>query len=121
MAVLSNNSYGKSSVRLVKVVRTADRHELKDIIVDIQFTGAFDKVYLDGDNRNVLPTDTMKNTVYALAKKHPLRTVEEFGLALAEHFIRNNPDLSKVTLDLIENMWNRIPVSSASGAPSPHP
>ena len=107
-AVLSENSYGKSSVRLMKVTRLSDRHDLKEVCVNIQFEGKFEKVYTMGDNSNVLPTDTMKNTVYAIAKDHPLRSIEEFGLTLGDYFLLNNTDISKVTIELIENLWNRI-------------
>lgn len=119
VSVLTDNSYGKSSVRLMKVTRLPDRHELKEVCVNIQFEGEFEKVYTKGDNSNVLPTDTIKNTVYAIAKDHPLRSIEEFGLMLSHHFLLNNPDISKVTIELIENLWNRISVSAA--APDPHP
>jgi urate oxidase len=103
----------------MKVTRFPDRHDLKEVRVNIQFEGEFEKVYTRGDNSNVLPTDTMKNTVYAIAKDHPLRSIEEFGLTLSNHFLLNNPDVSKVTIELIENLWNRISVSQ--GAPGAHP
>ena len=61
------------SVRLVKVSRRGDRHDLKDLTVAIRFEGEYDASYTDGDNRDVLPTDTMKNTVYALAAREPVR------------------------------------------------
>ena len=120
MTALGQNSYGKSSVRLMKVTRLPDRHELKEVNVNIQFEGAFEKVYTVGDNRNVLPTDTMKNTVYALAKDHPLHCIEEFGVSLSEHFLKNNPDVSKVTIELVESRWDRIPMSGAGSQPAPH-
>ncbi len=120
MTALGQNSYGKSSVRLMKVTRQPDRHELKEVNVNIQLEGAFEKVYTVGDNRNVLPTDTMKNTVYALAKDHPLHCIEEFGVTLSEHFIKNNPDVSKATIELIESRWERIPMSSSGAKSTPH-
>ena len=104
----------------MKVTRRPDRHELKEVNVNIQFEGEFEKVYTVGDNRNVLPTDTMKNTVYALAKDHPLQCIEEFGASLSEHFIKNNPDVSKVTIELIESRWDRIPMSGTGSQPTPH-
>ena len=68
---LVQNRYGKSGIRLVKVRRPSGRaaqpHEIIDVTIDVQLEGAFDAVYTDGDNRRCLPTDTMKNTVYALA------------------------------------------------------
>ena len=65
--MLVHTAYGKSSVRLVQVARHGDRHDLRDLTVAIRFEGDYDESYTDGDNSGVLPTDTMKNTVYALA------------------------------------------------------
>ena len=103
----------------MKVTRLPDRHELKEVNVNIQFEGAFENVYTVGDNRNVLPTDTMKNTVYALAKDHPLHCIEEFGVSLSEHFLKNNPDVSKATIELIESRWDRIPMSGSQSKHHP--
>ena len=62
-----HDNYGKSRVRLMKVERHGDFHELQNINVKIALEGDFDSIHLDGDNSQCLPTDTMKNTVYALA------------------------------------------------------
>ena len=62
-----------------------------------------------GDNSAVLPTDTMKNTVYALAARQPVREPEPFGVALARHFLDRNPRLRRVRIDLVEHLWSRIP------------
>lgn len=117
---LSQNSYGKSSVRVAKVTRHADRHDFKEITVNVQLTGAFENVYRDGDNSLVLPTDTMKNTVYALAKTHPCLTIEEFGLELARHFLEHNPQIARVNIELLETLWQRI-AAGAPGREIPHP
>lgn len=105
---LTDNSYGKSAVRLAKITRHADYHEFREVHVDIQLEGDFDSVYCQGDNSRVLPTDTMKNTVFALAKEHPLQTIESFGLYLADYFLRHNPQLSKATLELRQLRWDRL-------------
>src|SRR5262245_29396851 len=65
-AVLVHDAYGKSLVRLTKVTRHADRHDLKELTIDIQLEGDFAAAYTHGDNSRVIATDTMKNTVYAL-------------------------------------------------------
>ena len=88
---LSTSNYGKSRVRLVRITRGSEQHHLKDIFLDIQFEGDFEEVHVHGDNRKVLPTDTMKNTVYALAGQRPVGEIEEFGLRLSDHFLTNNP------------------------------
>jgi urate oxidase len=110
--MLAETAYGKSSVRLVQVSRHGDRHDLKDFSVAIRFEGEYDQSYTDGDNRDVLPTDTMKNTVYALAARHPVEEPEAFGRLLAEHFLERNPRLRRVRIDLTEHQWGRITVKA---------
>lgn len=112
---LSQTSYGKSRIRLVRVTRhgdpsRGDRHELHDFTVAIAFEGRYDASYSDGDNADVLPTDTMKNTVYALAARDGVSDPESLGLALGRHFIERNPRLDRVTVDIIAHGWNRITI-----------
>ena len=68
--------------------------------------------YTDGDNREVLPTDTMKNTVYALAATNSVGEPEAFGRVLAEHFLERNPRLRRVRIDLTEQAWGRIAIGA---------
>jgi hypothetical protein len=70
--MIRHSNYGKSKVRLVKVEREAEVHQFRELTVHIQFEGDYDECYETGDNSRILPTDTMKNTVYALARKAPL-------------------------------------------------
>ncbi|HEY6292540.1 MAG TPA: urate oxidase [Terriglobia bacterium] len=109
-AILCENHYGKSRVRLVKVERHGSRHEMRDLSLDIQFWGDFAASYVEGDNRLVLPTDTMKNTVYALARQQPLGEIEEFGQRLAAHFLSRNEQVTRVRIAISQNSWARIQV-----------
>jgi urate oxidase len=108
--MLAETAYGKSSVRLVKVSRHGDRHDLTDLRIAIRFEGDYDESYTNGDNTQVLPTDTMKNTVYALAAQQPVEQPEAFGLLLCRHFLDRNPRLRRVRVDLAEQPWDRIPI-----------
>ena len=109
-AALTQTSYGKSRIRLVRVTRHGDRHELRDFTVAVAFEGSYGTSYTDGDNRDVLPTDTMKNTVYALAARDGIGEPETFGMLLGRHFIERNPKLTRVTVDLIDHAWGGITV-----------
>jgi urate oxidase len=115
--VLGANSYGKSGIRLVKLLRPGDLHEIVDLTVAVQFEGDFAAAHVDGDNANVLPTDTMKNTVYALAKNHPLGSIEAFGLDVSAHFLSANPQVSRVSVTLTQHPWERLAVRER---PHPH-
>ncbi len=109
-ATLSQTSYGKSRIRLVQVSRRGDRHELRDLTVAVRFEGDYDTSYTEGDNSDVLPTDTMKNTVYALAARERMQQPESFGLALGQHFMERNPRLQRVCVDLADHGWSHIPI-----------
>ena len=98
--MLVQSSYGKSRVRLVQVRRGPDRHDLRDLTVAVRFEGDYDELYTDGDNSAVLPTDTMKNTVYALAAQEPVGDPESFGISLARYFLARNERLTLVRIDL---------------------
>ena len=110
---LGANRYGKSGIRLVKVVRGQDRHQVRDLTVAIALEGEFAASYVDGDNTNVVATDTMKNTVYALAGEHLTGPIEDFGMVLAQHFLEvDQVDRAIVTIE--EHRWT--PIGSAPDA-----
>ena len=108
--VLGQNNYGKSEVRLVKVKRDTERHELWDLRVDVALEGDFEAAHLEGDNSRLLATDTMRNTVYALAKDHLTKSIEEFGLRLVDHFLEAGPTVERVRVRITEFPWDRIQV-----------
>src|SRR5579864_9579409 len=97
--VLVADTYGKSRVRLMKLARRADRHDLKEITLQILFRGDFKSCYETGDNSKILPTDTIKNTVYVLARKHDIASIEEFAKRLIEHFLTNNSQVWDVRVE----------------------
>src|SRR5262245_5577477 len=105
--MLLDMAYGKSKVRLVKVMRRPDGHELRDLTVAVCFQGNYDESYISGDNSEVLPTDTMKNTVYALAG-NDVGEPEQFGITLAGHFLDRNLPLQRIRIDVHEHRWRRV-------------
>lgn len=106
--LLVHNAYGKSDVRLTKVIRKADRHEFKELWVDIQLEGDFSDAYTTGDNQKVVATDSMKNTVYVLAADHPLDTIESFAKHLAHHFLSRYTQVSQATVQIRQSLWHRV-------------
>jgi urate oxidase len=114
---LGENNYGKQRVRILHVARHADRHDIRELTLGIRLEGDFDAAHSKGDNRKILPTDTMKNTVYALAKQHTIESPEEFCFRLGEHFLTRNPQVSSVCVEAAETLWTRLTVG---GKPHPH-
>jgi urate oxidase len=108
MIVLGANNYGKGEVRLVKVIRTPGRHDLRDLTVHVALEGDFAAAHVSGDNTGLLATDTMRNTVYALAKRHNFAAIEELALLLAEHFVQAGPTVTRATVRIEEHPWARL-------------
>jgi urate oxidase len=112
---LGDNRYGKSRIRLVTVSRADGVHELRDLTVDVALEGDFAAAHVTGDQRLVVATDTMKNTVYAFAKDRLTGAPESFGLDLARHFAAY-PQVARAMITLRQHGWTRI---QAHGKPSP--
>ena len=115
MIELSANRYGKAAIRLVRVARGPDGHRLRDLTVAIALEGDFAAAHTDGDNSLVIATDTMKNTAYAFAKTHLDGSLEEYGRALAEHFLEA-PQVDVATVNIKGHHWRHIDVA---GTPAP--
>ncbi len=115
--VMSQSGYGKSEIRLVKVSRRRHGHDLRDLTVDVGLEGDFDAAYVEGDNTGLLATDTMRNTVYALAKQYPIDPIESFGHRLVEHFLAAGPGVTRARVHLVEHPWARL---EAGGRPHEH-
>ncbi|MDP9796461.1 urate oxidase [Catenuloplanes nepalensis] len=107
--VLGPNRYGKAETRVVRVSRAADgTHALTDLNVSVALSGDLVDTHLTGDNANVLPTDTQKNTVYAFAKQHGIASPEAFGLLLARHFTASQETITGARVEIEEYPWNRL-------------
>jgi urate oxidase len=115
--VMGQNNYGKSDIRLVKVFRATERHEIKDVRVDVAQEGDFDAAHVTGDNTGLMATDTMRNTVYALARDRFTSSIEAFGVDLVRYFVEAAPRASRVRVRFTEHPWERIEVN---GQPHDH-
>lgn len=112
-AELGANRYGKSHVRLMKVVHGADRNEIFDWRVEVLLEGQFDAVYTQGDNTGLMATDTMKNMVYSLARTSTAATIEEFARELVERLLGQNPSLTAAEVRVQSALWKRLQVCGA--------
>jgi urate oxidase len=110
---LGPNQYGKAENRVVRIYRDTARHEIRDLNVSSALRGRFADAHVSGDQREVLPTDTQKNTVFAFAKEKGVRSIEEFGLTLADHFIATAAAAEGARIEIDEYAWDRIPVDGA--------
>jgi len=115
---LGQNNYGKSRVRLVRVDRTPERHEIADLTVDVALAGDFAAAHVAGDNTGLLATDTMRNAVYALARGVDVGDLERFGMRLVSHFLEAGPTVTRARIGLVAHPWERL--TGAGGAPHEH-
>jgi urate oxidase len=112
-----DNQYGKAEVRLVRVTRDGDRHQIKDLNVSTSLRGDFADAHLTGDNAKVVATDTQKNTVYAFAQQYGVGEIEEFGLRLGRHFVDDFEWVTGAQVRIEEYGWDRI---TSDGAEHDH-
>jgi urate oxidase len=116
---LISQRYGKERVRVLRVVRGADGiHAVHEVIASVSLQGEFADAYLSDDNHQVVATDTMKNTVHALAREHLTDVVEHFALALATYFLQRQAHVSRVEIELVSTPWERY--STPDGKAHPH-
>lgn len=107
---LTQQSYGKAQVCLSHIKRHADRHDFIQIVVDVALEGDFDAAYTHGDNSMIVPTDTMKNSVYAIAKLHGIDSIEAYAKHLARHFFDSFDHITQATINVAQKIWQRIDV-----------
>lgn len=116
MARLGANRYGKSRVRISRITRHGDRHDFQEWTVRVLLQGDFETSYTEADNSKVLPTDTMKNTVYYVARGSKAATIEEFAKELGDYLIDNHSQVSRVSVEVREKAWARMVVDGRSEA-----
>jgi urate oxidase len=121
MAKLGENRYGKSRVRLSRITRVkdpihGDRHEFDEWTVYVMLQGDFETSFTKADNSNVLPTDTMKNTVYFVARNSKAATIEEFAREYGDYLLENHAQIAKVSVEVEAKGWERMIVDGAPDA-----
>ncbi len=107
--ILGDNRYGKSENRVVRIYRDTSRHEIRDLTVSTSLRGAFEAAHIEGDQSDILPTDSQKNTAFAYAKSVGVDSgIEEYGLALARHFVMDVAPVRAARIDIDQVEWARV-------------
>ncbi|NP_001083634.1 urate oxidase L homeolog [Xenopus laevis] len=104
----ADTGYGKNAVKVLQIKRNGKQHFIKEIEASVQLTLKSKKDYLEGDNADIIPTDTIKNTIYALTKLKGIKTIEEFSMELARHFLTSFNHVTDVKVFIEEAPWRRI-------------
>jgi len=108
MIELVDNRYGKSRVRLMKVTRHAKGNDLREWSVEVLLRGDFASAHVEGDNAKILPTDTMKNTVYSVAQRSKAATMEEYAKELIDFLLARNTQVSSAEVRIESVLWKRL-------------
>ncbi len=116
-AKLIDHQYGKSRVRVLKIFRAGERHTVKELEVSVRLHGDFESSYTEGDNSQVILTDTMKNTVNVFAQDALGPETERFGVDLARHFLERYPQVRRASIKIWERGWDRLAIA---GVPHAH-
>jgi urate oxidase len=113
---LGANRYGKSRVRLMRVTRVDGRHDVDEWTVQVLLTGDFESAHTEGDNSKILPTDTMKNTVYSRARESKAGSMEEFAKELVDFLLGRERQVESAEVTVESALWKRLTVD---GKPYP--
>lgn len=93
---------------MLRVVRRGDRHDPRDLTVSVRFEGAFDTAFIEGRTEGLLPGETIKNIVHRAARRHGAAEIEELALALAKEIVERQPRMSRVRIEIEEQLWQRL-------------
>lgn len=104
---LGSNRWGKSEVRVSKVYRGEDADDFSDVTVQVLLEGQVAAAHTHGDNSAVLPTDTMRNTIYGMAQDHLTKDLERFAVSLCQRFLARS-EVHKAEVTLRERIWERV-------------
>ncbi|GAA6020416.1 hypothetical protein JCM10207_002100 [Rhodosporidiobolus poonsookiae] len=113
MVHLTTAKYGKDKVRVARIVRNSDgTHDFVEYIVRCLVEGEVERAWTHSDNKSIVATDSIKNTVNIFAKTSPhVLQPETFALHLGLHFVSTYAHLSRCSVDIISLKWSRIPVN----------
>jgi len=114
---LVRNTYGKARVRIMRVKRGAERHEVRELSVQAMLEGDFARAYTDADNAGVIATDTIKNIVNIVAHENPGMDAELYCSALAQRFLDLYAQAERAVITAHETRWTRLAIN---GAPHAH-
>jgi urate oxidase len=119
MVQVGVNRYGKAEIRVVRVARGAapdGADVIRDWNVSTSLSGDLDGSHLTGDNSKVLPTDSHKNRVYAMAKELGAVEPETFALELASFFVGSQEPITRARISVEEYGWTPIGATGYSFA-----
>nr|CAA30378.1 unnamed protein product [Rattus norvegicus] len=105
---LSELAMGRTWSKLLHIQRDGKYHSIKEVATSVQLTLRSKKDYLHGDNSDIIPTDTIKNTVHVLAKFKGIKSIETFAMNICEHFLSSFSHVTRAHVYVEEVPWKRF-------------
>jgi urate oxidase len=112
---LHSHRYGKAKVRVFKKLLQDGIHTPKELEVTALLEGDFGASFTKDDNSQVVATDSIKNTINFLAHQELGIETEPFAIAVTRHFLKKYSQVTSVTVETLERVWERLTVG---GRPS---
>jgi urate oxidase len=116
MALLQK-TYGKDHVRVMRIDRKPERHEVRELTVRAMLTGNFESAFTKADNSTSVATDTVKNVINVVARENLSANTELFCAAVARKLLDSYPEVETATVTAHETKWIRLPID---GKPHVH-
>ncbi len=111
MVRIGSSSHGESRLRMLRVMRRGDRHDPKELSVSFRFEGDFAAAFREGRAGGLLPGEALKNIVHRAARDYGAGEIEEFGLALCERVLAQQPAITRARVEITESAWARLDVA----------
>lgn len=112
------HQHGKSKVRLGRTWREGNVHYFVEWNVHTMLESDMEHAFKTGSNAGMTATDTQKNSVYVVGQRMSQRcSPEQYAIALAQHFVRQYPLVSKAKIVVEQKPWSRI---QQGGLPHDH-
>src|SRR3954468_12040528 len=104
--------YGKTRVVFFRLARRSAPPFAASVDIDV-FGERFKASYTEGDNTEVVATDTMKNFVYATAADFSGTSLEAYVAFLGRRLLETYPQMERIRVTARE-----VPLDAAHGTPS---
>jgi urate oxidase len=101
--------YGKTRVIFFRLAKRYAPPFAASVTIDV-FGERFGAAYTEGDNREVVATDTMKNFVYATAADFDGRSLEAYVMFLGDRLLDTYPQMERIRVTAHE-----VPLDEAYG------
>src|SRR5215210_5689715 len=109
MPEITNTSYGKTGIPIMKVVRKELAHEVWEFVVDVTAESPeLESAYTEADNSPIVATDTMKNLVNYLSFAYDFSSLEDLALHIGQSLQRRYDHLPRWTVRIEGANWKHL-------------